>query len=101
MPWSFTALLPMQIDLLYLHNPAEMIGDQQLFRKRMQQAFRYLEVVRQRGTIRTYGIATWDCFRTTPESASYVSLEELVQIAEEAGGSNHGFRCKMMHSALS
>ena len=49
-----------------------------------------------------YGLATWDCFRVPPDHKLYVSLEQVVKLAEEVSrsgggggggdGSSHGFR---------
>lgn len=83
-----------QVDLLYLHNPAEMqlpLGAE-AFMGRLRQAFTWAEEVRRKGLIRAYGLATWGCFRTAPGSQGYLSLLDVVQLAQEVGGSQHGFR---------
>ena len=89
-----------QVDLLYLHNPAEMqltaLGPQSFLAK-LQQAFKWAESARKKGQIRAYGLATWDCFRKAPGSAGYVSLLSLVQLAQQVGGSDHGFRYPLTH----
>ncbi len=83
------------IDLLYLHNPAESqqaeVGAEE-FRRRLALAFAELEKRRRDGSIRHYGIATWDSLRVGPDDPSYVSLESIVALAREIGGSEHGFR---------
>ena len=53
----------------------------------------YIGARRQEGKIQSYGMATWDCFRVAPEDAAHVSLQEVVDLAHEVGGKNHGFRC--------
>lgn len=63
------------------------------FMQQMVEAFTWAEGVRRRGLIRAYGLATWDCFRKAPGSAGYVSLLSLVQLAQQVGGPDHGFRC--------
>lgn len=84
-----------QVDLLYLHNPAEMqltaLGSQG-FMQRVREAFMWAEGARKQGLIRAYGLATWDCFRKAPGSAGYVSLMSFVQLAQQVGGTHHGFR---------
>ena len=37
-------------------------------------------------------MATWTCFRLPPDNKEYVSLEEVVDLAEKVGGKQHGFR---------
>lgn len=83
------------VDLLYLHNAAEMqlpaVG-REVFTTRLKDAFAALEDARKAGTVRQYGLATWDSFRVPPESNMYLSLEEVVKLAKEVGGEGHGFR---------
>ena len=85
----------MQVDVLYLHNAAEMqltaLGEAAFF-ERLRAAFKWLEGARSRGTIRAYGMATWDCFRRAPGAGGYVRLRSVVELAEEVGGKDHGFR---------
>jgi hypothetical protein len=54
------------LDLVYVHNPAEVqlqaLGHKG-FLQALRNAFAELEVLRQEGKIRGYGLATWDCFR--------------------------------------
>ena len=82
------------IDVYYLHNPEQQRAalDTARFKEALLGAFTELEAQVARGTIRSYGCATWNGFRVGPESASHVSLEELVAIARSAGGSSHHFR---------
>ena len=44
------------------------------------------------GKISAYGLATWNAFREDPKSQGYLSFEEMVSLATEAGGSDHHFR---------
>ncbi|KAK9862643.1 hypothetical protein WJX84_010934 [Apatococcus fuscideae] len=92
---SLTSLNLQTVDLLYLHNAAEMqLGPlgKQGFRQLLGEAFRALEELRSEGKIRAYGMATWDCFRLPPDSPSHVSLQEVVALAKDIGGLDHGFR---------
>ena len=85
----------LQVDLLYLHNAAEMqLGSlgKGVFMQTLAEAFRALEELRSRGSIRAYGMATWDCFRLPPNSPSHLSLLDVVALAKEIGGIDHGFR---------
>jgi aryl-alcohol dehydrogenase-like predicted oxidoreductase len=84
------------VDLLYLHNAAESqipeVGRTE-FMKRLRLAFETLETARTNGKIRYYGLASWNCFRVEPEAQTeYLSLEDVVHLAESVGGNQHGFR---------
>jgi aryl-alcohol dehydrogenase-like predicted oxidoreductase len=54
--------------------------------------FKTYERYRTDNKIRYYGMATWSCFRVPRESKEYLALEDIVSIAEEVGGKNHGFK---------
>ncbi|HYK92673.1 MAG TPA: aldo/keto reductase [Thermoplasmata archaeon] len=83
------------LDLVYLHNAPDtqlpVVGPIE-FGRRLRQAFTTLEELRRRGTIGSYGLATWDSLRVAPDDPSYLSLELAVNMARDAGGSSHGFR---------
>jgi aryl-alcohol dehydrogenase-like predicted oxidoreductase len=83
------------VDLMYLHNAAEgqlqdISKDQ--FMKKLADVFGFYEESRKKGKIHYYGMATWECFRVPKENPQYLSLYEIIQIAKQAGGENHGFR---------
>jgi len=82
------------IDLMYMHNAAESqlndIGREEFFEK-LRSVFRFYSDMRKEGKIRYYGLATWSCFRVHVDSPEYLSLAEVVSIAEEVD-SNHGFK---------
>ncbi|HEY4492922.1 MAG TPA: aldo/keto reductase, partial [Acidobacteriota bacterium] len=82
------------IDVYYLHNPEIQLTEisRQDFLKRMLAAFKTLEKKVEEGKIYIYGAATWNGFRESPAAAEYLSLEELVGLAREAGGDGHHFR---------
>jgi aryl-alcohol dehydrogenase-like predicted oxidoreductase len=82
------------IDVYYLHNPEQQRAtmDPVRFRTALLHAFIELEAQVDRGTIRSYGCATWTGFRLDPENAGHLCLEEIVTIAREAGGSSHHCR---------
>lgn len=84
------------VDLMYLHNAAESqlahVG-RETFMQRLRLAFEFYERARAEGRLRYYGMATWNCFRVEPsEEGEYLSLEEVVRLAESVGGESHGFR---------
>ena len=82
------------IDLMYLHNSVEgqthLPRDQ--FLKNLKEVFDFYEKKRKDGKIRFYGMATWECFRTTPENPLFLELAEVMDLAIKAGGNEHGFR---------
>ena len=82
------------IDLMYLHNSVEgqthIPRDQ--FLKNLKDVFEFYEKKRKEGKIRFYGMATWECFRVTPENPLFLQLTEVMDIATQVGGDRHGFR---------
>jgi aryl-alcohol dehydrogenase-like predicted oxidoreductase len=83
------------IDLVYLHNAAESwlpeIGYRR-FLERVADVFSLYEKLRSEGKLRYYGIASWTCFRVPRGEPEYASLDDLVEVAKNAGGDEHGFR---------
>ncbi|MBM2852954.1 MAG: aldo/keto reductase, partial [Candidatus Nitrosotenuis sp.] len=83
------------IDLVYLHNAIEgQIQDisKEQFIKNLRDVIQLYEQKRKEGKIRYYGMATWECFRVPKEHPQYLSILDVLQIAKEIGGENHGFR---------
>ncbi|MDC0202526.1 aldo/keto reductase [Candidatus Nitrosopelagicus sp.] len=82
------------IDLMYLHNAVE--GHPEMsksqFLENLKKVFKFYEEKRKEGKIRFYGLATWECFRATSDNAMFLSLEDVVKLAQDVGGSDHGFR---------
>ena len=82
------------IDLMYLHNSVEgqtHIPREQ-FLKNLKDVFEFYEKKRKEGKIRFYGMATWECFRATQENPLFLQLSEVMDLAMEVGGAEHGFR---------
>jgi len=82
------------IDLMYLHNSVEgqtHIPREQ-FLKNLKNVFEFYEKKRKNGKIRFYGMATWECFRVTQENPLFLQLSEVMALAMEVGGTEHGFR---------
>jgi len=82
------------IDLMYLHNSVEgqtHISREQ-FLKNLKDVFNFYEKKRKDGKIRFYGMATWECFRVTQENPLFLQLSEVMDLAVEVGGVEHGFR---------
>ena len=83
------------IDLVYIHNAYESwyndISNDE-FIEMLKKVFEIYEKYRTKNKIRFYGMATWTCFRVMKESNEYLSLEEVIKIAKEIGGNDHGFR---------
>jgi len=82
------------VDLMYLHNSVE--GQTHLpreqFLKNLKDVFEFYEKKRKEGKIRFYGMATWECFRTTPENHLFLQLAEVMDLAVQVGGKEHGVR---------
>ncbi|GIW42204.1 MAG: aldo/keto reductase [Candidatus Binatia bacterium] len=82
------------VDLYYLHNPETQLAEvgRDEFARRIRAAFEEMEDRAADGSVRWYGVATWNAFRAKPEAREYVSLAELVAIAREVAGEGHRFR---------
>jgi len=83
------------IDLIYLHNAVEgQIQDttKELFMQKLKASFEFYEKKKQEGIIKFYGMATWECFRLPPDNTQFLSLEEVLSLAKQVGGEQHGFR---------
>ena len=83
------------VDLMYLHNAAEgQLQDisKEGFMKNLKEVFEFYEKQRKQGTIRYYGMATWDCFRVPKEHPQHLLLADVSRLAKEAGGNDHGFK---------
>lgn len=83
------------IDLVYIHNAYESWFQdisRSEFNEKIRRVFQVYEEYRSQNKIRYYGMATWTCFRLPRNEEGYLSLEDMVKIAEDAGGKDHGFR---------
>ena len=82
------------IDLVYVHNAFESWYEDisKEFTQMLAKVFEIYEKYRSNNKIRYYGMATWTCFRVLPDNKEYLSLEEVVRLAEKIGGNEHGFR---------
>jgi aryl-alcohol dehydrogenase-like predicted oxidoreductase len=83
------------IDLVYIHNAFESWHNdvsREQFMGMLSKVFEVYERYRSNSKIRYYGMATWTCFRVPAGSEEYLSLEEVVKVAEKVGGAQHGFR---------
>ncbi|HSA73005.1 MAG TPA: aldo/keto reductase [Nitrososphaeraceae archaeon] len=83
------------IDLVYVHNAYESwVEDitRSDFDEMIRKVFQVYEEYRSKNKIRYYGMATWTCFRLPQNEIGYLSLEDMVRIAEDVGGEDHGFR---------
>jgi len=82
------------VDVFYLHNPETQLSDvsRDELKKRIREAFAFLESAVSSGKIGAYGLATWNAFREESKAQGYFSLAEMEEIAREVGGSDHHFR---------
>lgn len=86
------------VDVYFIHNPESQLAeiDKPTFEARLAMAFERLEENRADKKLQFYGAATWNGFRVSPQDAGFHSLERMVQIAEQVGGKNHGFKFVQM-----
>ena len=82
------------IDIYYLHNPETQLGEvsRPVFMRRLRAAFDLLEVAARDRRIGLYGTATWSGYRQPQAARDFLSLPDLVALAEEVGGPEHRFR---------
>lgn len=83
------------IDLVYIHNAYESWFQdisRSEFNEKIRRVFQVYEESRSQNKIRYYGMATWTCFRLPRNEEGYLSLEDMVRIAEDVAGKDHGFR---------
>lgn len=86
------------IDLVYVHNSFESWYQdvtKEEYIEMLRKVFQVYERYRSINKIRYYGMATWTCFRVPYGSSEYLSLEEIVKLAQsvnEGKSNDHGFR---------
>ena len=82
------------VDIYYIHNPEHQFVDvsREVFMTRMRAAFEVLETARAGGQIGCYGLATWGGFRAPVDAPEHLPLEDLVNLAKEIGGDDHGLK---------
>jgi aryl-alcohol dehydrogenase-like predicted oxidoreductase len=82
------------LDIFYLHNPETQLGEisREQFHARVLEAFKFLEEAVRQGKVAAYGLATWNAFRASENAKGYLSLEEMVKLAQQAGGEAHHFK---------
>ena len=82
------------IDIYYLHNPETQLGElpRREVMRRLRAAFEFLEGAARDRRIGLYGTATWSGYRQPQSARDFLSLPDLVALAEEVGGPEHRFR---------
>ena len=82
------------VDIYYVHNPETQLGKitRNEFDQRLLKAFEELEKTVSTGQIHYYGTATWNGYRNETSAKDYLSLAEVVGLAEKAGGKQHHFK---------
>ncbi len=90
------------IDVYYLHNPESQLTSVERGEvlARIGRAFTALEEAVQAGKIGCYGLATWNGFRVPSTARDYLSLAELVRLAERTVGRAHHFRVVQLPCSL-
>ena len=86
------------LDCLYLHNAYESQGPfntDNVFFDRLAEAFEFMEKMVEAGKIRSYGMATYSCFRVKPtEAKMHLNLQKVERIAQKVVGEDkkHNFK---------
>src|SRR6266511_3350063 len=82
------------IDIYYLHNPETQLGEvsRPVFMRRLRAAFEFLESAARDRRIGVYGTSTWSGYRQPSSARDFLSLPDLVAVAEGIGGPGHHFR---------
>lgn len=82
------------LDILFLHNPETQLGyvEREVVLSRIKEAFRVFEELIEEGKIKQYGIASWNAFLYDEKHTEYLSLGDIMQIAQEVGGASHHFK---------
>lgn len=90
------------IDVYFLHNPEAQVAavGRAEFMRRVRLVFELLERKVADGAIGVYGTATWNGYRVKPDSADYLSLQELVDLAAAVAGPNHHFKVVQLPYSL-
>jgi len=81
------------VDVYYVHNPEHQLEEfgEAAFRARLRAAFTALEGAAGRGLVRRYGLATWQGFREPAGAPCHLGLQQVLDLAREAGGDDHHF----------
>ena len=82
------------LDLYYLHNPETQLErvSRDQFYTLLRRAFEALEEAVSDGSIRSYGTATWNAYRASPQSKDALSVAKVLSAARQVGGADHHFR---------
>jgi len=82
------------LDIYYLHNPETQLQkwSRKDFFHRIEAAFAILEEKVAAGKLQYYGTATWNGYRQAATTRDYLSLIDLVAIAQKVGGHRHHFK---------
>ncbi|MDY7082573.1 MAG: aldo/keto reductase, partial [Halobacteria archaeon] len=81
------------IDLYYVHNPETQLKEcskDELY-ERLVGVFELLEKEVDAGRINSYGVATWNGLRVSPDKHNHLSLERLAEVADEASEGESSF----------
>jgi aryl-alcohol dehydrogenase-like predicted oxidoreductase len=81
------------IDLYYVHNPEQQLAAVSYAEllDRLRAVFELLESKVADGEIGAYGCATWQGLRAPLGDRHHIALRDVVRLAREVGGENHGF----------
>ncbi|HVR69452.1 MAG TPA: aldo/keto reductase [Vicinamibacteria bacterium] len=90
------------VDVLHLHNPEQQLDEvpPDALLGRLRSAFEMLEREVADGRVGAYGTATWNGYRVRPGHSEWLSLETLVQTAQEVAGNAHHFKVVQLPFSL-
>lgn len=82
------------IDIYYLHNPenSKMVLGEEVFYEELYKTFLLLEQKVQEGHLKYYGISTYGGFIVDSKNPRHLSLEKIMQIAQQTGGIKNHFK---------
>lgn len=82
------------LDIMFLHNPETQLGyvSYETLLSRIEKAFELFEELVAEGKIKQYGIATWNGFLYEDTHKEYISLGDVVAIAQKVAGREHHFK---------
>ena len=83
-----------ELDIFFIENPdiQQFERGTQVFEHRLRAAFAELEAHVDAERLAFFGVTSVDGFRVPPTDPAHLSLERILELAQDAGGSDHRFR---------
>ncbi|MGH4123555.1 MAG: aldo/keto reductase [Clostridium sp.] len=82
------------IDIHYIHNPeiSMYVLGKDLFYKKLEKLIEFYEEQVEIGSIKSYGMATWDAFLADMHSKYYISIKTVMDMVKAVAGEKHHFK---------